>query len=61
MANILIAEPAKKLGIIINALMDGKAPKKVAFDCSVGRDFVYQLKSKYPLFLGWTNEYGRDE
>ena len=47
-----------KLGEIINSLMDQEPPKKIAFKNSVGRDYVYQLKKRWPLFCGWTNEYG---
>lgn len=49
------------IGEIINQLMDKKAPKDVAFKTNTGRWALYEIKVRYPLFLGWTNEYGKDD
>lgn len=47
------------LGKIVNALMDGVAPKKIGFDFGIALHTVYYIKASHSLFCGMVNPYKR--
>jgi len=45
----------------LSKLLEGKTPKEVAHEVGLVRQRMTDVKKMFPLFLGLTNEYDKDD